>query len=191
MITLGFVFTPGPQTARHSITIADSELEMPYKREWSVSLERVAPWNSAVRLTYTGNVGVGFIRYRLDNLPVPPYEGGPYVVAADALCAGTGTSPALAVNATCPVAVPIAPNEINTATDAQYQKMRATFAPYIAPTIWWPAESISSFWFMVAVKTPEIPSPSMVPFIFQFIVTRVTSPADLRFPMKEKFACRE
>ena len=111
--TLGFVFTPGPQTARHSITIADPELEMPYKREWSVSVERVAPWNSAVRVTYTGNEGVGFIRYRLDNLPVPPYEGGPYVVAADALCAGTGTSAALPVNATCPVAVPIAPNEIS------------------------------------------------------------------------------
>lgn len=110
--TNGFVFTPGPQTARHSITIAEPGLEMPYKREWSLSVERMTPWNSAVRVTYTGNEGVGFLRYSLDNLPIAPYPGGPYVVAADARCAGTGLA-GIPVNATCPVAVPIAPNEIS------------------------------------------------------------------------------
>src|SRR6185436_20258293 len=44
--TNGFVFVPGPQTTRHSITIADPDLEMPYTEQWNLTFERQLPWAS-------------------------------------------------------------------------------------------------------------------------------------------------
>jgi len=132
--TLGFVFVPGPQAARHSITIADSSLEMPRTRQWNVTVERELFFNSTLRISYTGTRGIGMIRYDLDNLPVSPLAGSIRVadhpnnapaagfpdlrgkvidrVAADVLCAGTGL-PGQPVNALCPQPVPIADNEIS------------------------------------------------------------------------------
>ncbi|MCA1610772.1 MAG: TonB-dependent receptor, partial [Acidobacteria bacterium] len=131
--TNGFVFTPGPQNTRHSETLIDPGLKMPYTRQWNLTFERKIPWNSTVRLSYTGNRGVGLLRYQLGNLPVTPEQGGIVVVndpnnapgagfpdlrgvridryASDFRCAGTGL-PGIPVNPTCPVAVPIANNEI-------------------------------------------------------------------------------
>ena len=132
--TEGFVFTPGPQTARHTLTIADPLLEMPRTRQWNVSVERQLPFRSSLRVSYTGSKGVGFLRYLQDNLPVSPLDGGIRVVdhpnnapaagfpdlrgvlinqvAVDVNCAGTGL-PGIGVTATCPVPVAIADNEIS------------------------------------------------------------------------------
>ncbi|HUR80297.1 MAG TPA: hypothetical protein VM733_06000, partial [Thermoanaerobaculia bacterium] len=63
------------------------------------------------RASYIGTQGRNLLQYRFDNLPVKP-DGTTWKVAADWRCAGTGT-PGQAVNATCPVAVPIAANEIS------------------------------------------------------------------------------
>jgi Carboxypeptidase regulatory-like domain/TonB dependent receptor len=133
--TLGFVFTPGPQTARHVETLPSPDLEMPSTQQWNVSTERQLPWRSTVRLTYSGARGDGLLRYVPDNLAVTPAQGGITVVddpnnapapgapdlrgvtidrvAADERCAGTGFIPGQTTNANCPTPVPIANNEIS------------------------------------------------------------------------------
>lgn len=73
--TNGFVFVPGPQTARHTITAIDPGLEMPYTQQWNLSIEREMPFNSALRISYTGNRGIGLLRYNLDNLPIHSANG--------------------------------------------------------------------------------------------------------------------
>ena len=73
--TLGFVFVPGPQTIRHSITIAADDLGMPYTHQWSATYERKLPWSSSLRVTYNGNHGVGTLKYSLANLPLSPLDG--------------------------------------------------------------------------------------------------------------------
>ncbi|HSE16192.1 MAG TPA: TonB-dependent receptor [Pyrinomonadaceae bacterium] len=68
--TNGFSFTPGaPLTARAALTIIDPGLEMPYTQQWNLSYERQLPLASALRISYTGNRGIGLLRYALDNLP--------------------------------------------------------------------------------------------------------------------------
>jgi hypothetical protein len=140
--TNGFVFTPGAPTTRTNLTIADPDLQMPYTQQWSASFERKLPWSSALRLTYSGNRGIGLLRQRQGNLPSidpngvfvvnHPFNdpialytaanrpvGDPRAVdlrgqiirlAANAQCAGTGLAN-VPINAACPVAVPLAPNE--------------------------------------------------------------------------------
>jgi outer membrane receptor protein involved in Fe transport len=131
--TNGFVFVPGPQTLRHQLVLPDENLEMPATHQWNLSMERTIPFNSTVRLTYTGTRGDALIRYTNSNLPLSPLAGPVVVanhpnnaplagfpdlrgktidrIAADYLCAGTGL-PGITINATCPQAVPIADNEI-------------------------------------------------------------------------------
>ncbi len=133
--TLGFVFVPGPQTARHQIFVPDASLEMPYTHEWSLSYERKVPWSSTLRVSYNGNHVIGSLRYNNGNLPRSPLEGPITVVdhpnnapatgfpdlrgkvidriAADVSCAGTGFLPGITANAACPNAVPLADNEIS------------------------------------------------------------------------------
>ena len=110
----GFVFQPGgTQTARVTLTQIDPDLRMPYTHQWNLTFERKVPWNSSVRVTYTGTRGRDMLKNSLGNLPVPlGAAGSTYVLAANYLCAGTGTT---GVNPTtaCPVAVPIAANEIS------------------------------------------------------------------------------
>jgi outer membrane receptor protein involved in Fe transport len=67
--TNGFVFVPGPQTARHTITAIDPGLEMPYTQQWNLSIERQMPFESSLRVSYTGNRGIGLLRYASFNLP--------------------------------------------------------------------------------------------------------------------------
>ncbi len=67
--TNGFVFVPGPQTVRHTETLIDPGLEMPYTQQWNLSFERKLPFATALRLSYTGNRGIGLLRYSLNNLP--------------------------------------------------------------------------------------------------------------------------
>lgn len=68
--TNGFVFTPGPPITRIlSATDVDPGLEMPYTQQWNLSYERQIPFSSAVRVSYTGNRGIGLLRYNLNNLP--------------------------------------------------------------------------------------------------------------------------
>jgi outer membrane receptor protein involved in Fe transport len=118
--TNGFVFVPGPQTTRHTITRIDPGLEMPYTQQWNLTFERQLPWTSALRLSYTGNRGIGLLKYTLDNLPIHDPVNGVLVVdhpnnpanlrgqiirpAADLYCAGTT---ATTITAACPVVVPI------------------------------------------------------------------------------------
>lgn len=133
--TNGFVFTPGPQTARHNITIIDPELEVPSTYQWNLTFERKAPWNSSVRMTYAGTRGFGLLRLDPVNLPITPEQGGIVVanhpnnaplpghpdlrgilidrVAADVECAGTGFIPGINPTPACPNPVPIANNEIS------------------------------------------------------------------------------
>lgn len=68
--TRSFVFVPGPQTTRHTLTAIDPGLEMPYTQQWTLSFERQLPFSSAMRVTYTGNRGIGLLRYSLQNLPL-------------------------------------------------------------------------------------------------------------------------
>ena len=140
--TNGFVFVPGPQTQRHMETLVDPGLGMPYTQQWNLSIERQLPFGSALRISYTGNRGIGLLRFAQGNLPsIDPAgvlvanhpnnaptvlytaaqrpAGDPRAVdvrgqvlrlAPNALCAGTGLA-GIAVNAQCPVAVPLAPLE--------------------------------------------------------------------------------
>jgi hypothetical protein len=73
--TNGFVFVPGPQATRHAENLIDPNLEMPYTHQWNVSLERQLPFSSALRVSYTGNRGMGLLRYSLVNLPVHNVDG--------------------------------------------------------------------------------------------------------------------
>ena len=139
--TNGFVFTPGPQTTRHSESLIDPGLEMPYTQQWSFSYERELPFKSSLRATYTGNRGIGLLRFALDNLPdnnpagvvvtnhpnnAPNVLYGTTLPAADPRrvdVRGMTLRPAadilcagtgltgIAVNATCLVAVTLNPNE--------------------------------------------------------------------------------
>ena len=121
--TNGFVFVPGPQTARHTLTIIDPGLEMPYTQQWNLTIERQMPFASAFRVSYTGNRGIGLLKYALDNLPLHDPVNGVRVVdhpnnpanlrgqiirpAADIHCAGTAGTTAIPFTALCPVVVPI------------------------------------------------------------------------------------
>jgi Carboxypeptidase regulatory-like domain/TonB dependent receptor len=137
--TNGFVFVPGPQTARHTLTIVDPNLEMPYTQQWNLSFERKVPFNASVRVSYSANRGIGLLRYVQDNLPVSPLAGGIVVanhpnnapaagapdlrgvkidrIAADVRCAGTGFIPGVPVQTPdegpCNTPVPIANNEVS------------------------------------------------------------------------------
>jgi outer membrane receptor protein involved in Fe transport len=129
--SLGFVFTPGPQTVRHTETLPSPDLEVPHSHQWNLSLERALPWRSSLRLTYSAAMGRGLLRFTPTNLAELPFTvvnhpnnapapGSPDLrgiridrVAADFRCAGTGFIPGQNVNATCPVPVPIANNEIS------------------------------------------------------------------------------
>ena len=74
--TNGLVFTPGSAlTARAALTLIDPGLEMPYTQQWNLSFERQMPLASALRVSYTGNRGIGLLRYALDNLPVHDPNG--------------------------------------------------------------------------------------------------------------------
>ncbi|HLA12029.1 MAG TPA: carboxypeptidase regulatory-like domain-containing protein [Pyrinomonadaceae bacterium] len=73
--TNGFVFIPGPQTTRTGITKIDPGLEMPYTQQWNLSFERQLPFTSSLRISYTGNRGIGLLRYALDNLPLHDSSG--------------------------------------------------------------------------------------------------------------------
>lgn len=132
--SLGFVFTPGPQTSRVSVTLPDADLEMPSTTKWNVSVERVMPFDSSLRVTYTHNYNGKRLKYALGNLPLSPLDGPvtvvdhPYnaptgtfpdlrgkqitAIAADVNCAGTGFY-GIATTTACPNAVPIADHEIS------------------------------------------------------------------------------
>ncbi len=124
--TNGFVFVPGPQTARHTLTLIDPGLEMPYTQQWNLTIERQMPFASAFRVSYTGNRGIGLLKYSLENLPLHDPVNGVRVVdhpnngtlrgqvikpAADIHCAGTAGTTAIPFTALCPVVVPIAATE--------------------------------------------------------------------------------
>ncbi|HEU4510385.1 MAG TPA: carboxypeptidase regulatory-like domain-containing protein [Pyrinomonadaceae bacterium] len=121
--TNGFVFVPGPQTARHTVTLIDPGLEMPYTQQWNLTIERELPFASAFRASYTGNRGIGLLKYALNNLPVHDPVNGVLVanhpnnpanlrgqvirLASDFQCAGTTGTTAAPFTAQCPVVVPI------------------------------------------------------------------------------------
>ncbi len=121
--TNGFVFVPGPQASRHSIAIPDPNLELPYTQQWNLTYERRLPFRSALRLSYTGNRGIGLLRFAQGNLPRHDPVNGVFVenhlnngaaqrgqvikLAANAQCAGTAGTAAIPFTAACPVVVPI------------------------------------------------------------------------------------
>ena len=126
---------PGPQTARHTLTMADPTLEMPRTRQWNLTVERQMAFNSTVRVSYTGTQGQRAAplpagqppRLAADRtgsgrgpsqqcpggrLPRPARPHDQSRLPPTCQCAGTGL-PGITVNAQCPVAVPIADNEIS------------------------------------------------------------------------------
>ena len=170
--TNGYVFTPGTlPTTRFSFTQIDPDLGMPYTQQWNLTLERQLPFKSALRVSYSGNRGIGFTRITTGNLPVSPLfqtvvvpnhpnnapdvlytaanrpAGDPRAVdvrgqtlriAADPVCAGTGLA-GIPTNATCPVAVPIAANEISLRvprTNERRPDGRYSSTVIISPTAW-------------------------------------------------------
>lgn len=112
----GYVFTPGFPANRVSATFVDPDLKMPEARQWNLTFERQAFWNSRFRASYLGTFGKNLLQYRWSNIPVLPSPAGTagaaWVFAADVNCAGTGTT-GVATNLACPNAVPIAANEIS------------------------------------------------------------------------------
>ena len=60
---------PGPQTSRHTETLVEPGLQMPYTEQWNLSFERELPFTSKIRVSYTGTHAVGLIRYASGNLP--------------------------------------------------------------------------------------------------------------------------
>lgn len=123
----GFAFTPGPQATRHSLAIADPNLQVPYTQQWNLTFERQMPWTSALRISYTGNRGIGLLKFGLGNLPVHNPNGVLVVnhpnngalagqtirPAADIFCAGTT---ATTLTDQCPNVVAIAANEYSLRT---------------------------------------------------------------------------
>lgn len=73
--TGGFVFVPGPQTTRHAEALVAPGLEMPYTQQWNFTVERQMPWKTALRASYTGNRGIGLLKYALGNLPLNDPNG--------------------------------------------------------------------------------------------------------------------
>ncbi|HEX9458419.1 MAG TPA: carboxypeptidase regulatory-like domain-containing protein [Thermoanaerobaculia bacterium] len=112
----GFVFAPGFPATRVSATFVDPNLKMPESRQWNLTFERQAFWNSRFRASYIGTLGKNLLQYRWDNVPVAPAApgtaGATWVVAQDWRCAGTGNA-GVPTNTTCPTAVPIAANEVS------------------------------------------------------------------------------
>ena len=73
--TNGFTFTPGTlPTTRYTFTEIDPNLEMPYTQQWNATIERQLPFSSALRVTYSGNRGIGFTRITTGNLPISPLD---------------------------------------------------------------------------------------------------------------------
>ena len=112
----GFVFVPGQVTTRVAATFADPDLKMPEARQWNLTFERQAFWNSRFRASYIGTIGKNLLQYRWDNVPVAPApfgtSGATWVVAQDAACAGTNGG-SVAFTTACPKVVPIAANEVS------------------------------------------------------------------------------
>lgn len=116
----GFVFTPGFPSVRVAATFADPNLKMPEARQWNLTFERQAFWNSRFRASYIGTFGRNLLQYKWSNVPVAPAPpgtlGATWVVAQDWQCAGTGTvvnGSTISKTAACPNVVPIAPNEVS------------------------------------------------------------------------------
>ena len=113
----GFVFVPGQSTARVNATFIDPDLKMPEARQWNLTFERQAFWNSRFRASYIGTIGKNLLQYQWDNIPEAPAAPGTanakWVVAQDVNCAGTGFVAGVAKNAACPNDVPIAANEVS------------------------------------------------------------------------------
>ena len=108
---------------------------MPSTKKWNLSVERIMPWNSTLKITYQGNHNDKRLKYSLDNLPLSPLDGPITVVdhpfnapcrPGSRTCAARSSTrsrptsaapapglPGITTNATCPVAVPIADNEIS------------------------------------------------------------------------------
>src|SRR4029079_2362400 len=99
----GFVFVPGQTTTRVAATFADPNLKMPEARQWNITFERQAFWNSRFRASYIGTIGKGLLQYKWSNVPVMPAPAGTagatWVLAQDVNCAGTTASN---TNAACP-----------------------------------------------------------------------------------------
>ena len=116
----GFVFVPGQVTARVAATFADPHLKMPEARQWNLTFERRAFWNSRFRASYIGTYGKNLLQYKWSNVPVAPSApgtaGATWMVATDWRCAGTGTvvnGSTIAKTTACPNVVPIADNEVS------------------------------------------------------------------------------
>ena len=113
----GFVFVPGQATGRVPVTFASPDLKMPESRQWNLTFERQAFWNSRFRASYIGTLGKNLLQYRWDNVPVAPSApgtaGATWMVAQDWRCAGTLTVAGVAKTTACPNPVPIANNEVS------------------------------------------------------------------------------
>jgi outer membrane receptor protein involved in Fe transport len=110
-----FQFVPGTFPATPvAATYADPNLKMPEARQWNLTFERQAFWNSRFRASYIGTLGKNLLQFGWGNVPVMPAapgtQGATWVVAKDWQCAGTTANNKTAA---CPNESPIAPNEVS------------------------------------------------------------------------------
>src|SRR5215207_3766251 len=128
---------------------------MPYTQQWTLRFERQMPFTSALRVTYTGNRGIGLLRFAQDNLPLHDPVNGVRVVnhpniaaalrgqvirlAADAQCAGTTGTTTVPFTALCPVVVPIGALEYSARvprTDERRPDGRFTTNLFVSNAAW-------------------------------------------------------
>ena len=125
---------------------------MPYTQQWNLTFERQMPFASAFRVSYTGNRGIGLLRYALDNLPLHDPVNGVLVAnhpnnpanlrgqsdqAGEPIfhCAGTAGTTAIPFTALCPVAVPLGePSNTASAFRAPTSAGRTVFTAPTSPS---------------------------------------------------------
>jgi len=67
--TNGFVFRPGPPTARVSLALTNPDLHLPYTQQWNLTIERQLPARTSISVGYNGNRGIGLPFFDWDNRP--------------------------------------------------------------------------------------------------------------------------
>jgi len=98
---LGYVFTPGPQTARHQIFLPDGTSRCLPRISGASATSASCLWIRRCVSAYNGNHVSGTLRYVQSNLPASP-EYGPVLVVNHPNNAPTGTFPDLRASTSRP-----------------------------------------------------------------------------------------
>ena len=80
---------------------ARSRPRSPSTSKWNLSVERIMPWDSTLKVTYQGNHNDKRLKYPLDNLPLSPLDG-PVTVVDHPLNAPAAACPTCADESSMP-----------------------------------------------------------------------------------------